>query len=67
MTAVHIGEPIDNEFKGKRIHPDVVAYAAHLRDAPVIAQENMLLAVSRFQKRLPARDIIEGDNGAEST
>lgn len=57
LTAVHIGKMVDYKFECKGIDSNIYTDAAHLRCAPPIAQENMLLPVDRFQKRLSAPNI----------
>ena len=65
VVRIDLGESVDHQLQRKGFCKDVGTDAADLRDAAAVAKKQMLLAVHRLQKCLPAPHLGQGNDAAK--
>ena len=66
VVRIDLGKTIDHQLQRKGLCKDVGTDAADLRDTAAVAKKQMLLAVHRLQKCLPALHLGQGNDAAKT-
>ena len=66
QTALNFRKLIHHQFDGEWVRPKIRASAQHLDHMALIAQQKVLRAIHRLQKRAPTPQVAQRDGAAET-